>query len=62
MHYDCSRAMVSCSDLYSGSARGASDHAVFVYCRASKIASPESWDMYSLARRGRVIRLQCMTL
>jgi hypothetical protein len=33
-----------------------------VYGRAPKVASLGSWDMYSLALRGRVMGLQCMTL
>ena len=53
---------MSFSVLYSGSARDASGQSAFVYGRAPKIASLGSWDMYPLARRRRVIGLQCMTL
>ena len=53
---------MSYSALYSGSARDESGHAAFVYGRAPKIASLGSWDMYSLAPRGRAIGLQCVTL
>ena len=62
MYNACSRALVMCSVLYVGSARDASGHAVLVYGRAPKIASLGSWDMYSLALRGRVMGLQCITL
>ena len=51
-----------CSALYAGSAREASCHAVLAYGRAPKVASLGSWDMYSLALRGRVMGLQCITL
>ena len=54
--------MVSCFALYLGIARDASGQAVFVDGRSLKIASLGSWDMYSLARRGWVIGMQCMTL
>jgi len=62
MYNACSRAVVSCSALYDGIAKEASGHAVLVYGRAPKTASLGSWDMYSLAFRGRVMGLQCMTL
>ena len=62
LYNTCSRAIVNCSALYVGSAREASGSAVLVYGRAPKTASLESWDMYSLAPRGRVMGLQCMTL
>jgi len=58
----CSRAVVSRSAVYAGSAREASGQAVLVYGRAAKVASFGSGDMYSFALRGRVIGLQCMTL
>ncbi len=58
----CSSDVVICCVLYGGIAREASGHAVFVYGRAPKTASSGSWDMYSLALRGRVMGLQCMTL
>ncbi len=58
----CSRAVSSCSALYAGSAREASGHSVLVNGRAPKTASLGSWDMYSLALRGKVMGLQCMTL
>ncbi len=58
----CSRAVVSCSALYVGSAKGASGQAVIVYGRVPKTASLGSSDMYSFALRGRVMGLQCMTL
>jgi hypothetical protein len=58
----CSRAVVSCSALYASSAKEASCQAVLVYGRAPKVASLGTWDMYSLALRGRVTGLQCMTL
>ena len=54
--------MLSSSALYAGSAKEASGHAVLVYGRARKVASLGSWEMYSLALRGRVTELQCMTL
>jgi hypothetical protein len=53
---------VSCPALYASSARDASGQAVLVYGRAPKTASLGSWDMYSLARSGRVRGLRCMTL
>ncbi len=58
----CSRVVVRSSALYAGSANKASCHAVLVYGRDPKAASLGSWDMYSLALRGRVMGLQCMTL
>ena len=58
----CSRAVVSCSALYAEIAKEASAQAVLVYERAPKTASLGSWDMYSLALRGRVMGLQSMTL
>ena len=58
----CSRAVASCSALYVGSAKEASGQAVLVNGRAPKPASLGLWDMYSLALRGRVMGLQCMTL
>ena len=58
----CSKAVVSCSALYSGSARVASDQAILVYGRAPKTAFLGPWDVYSFALRGRVMGLQCMTL
>ena len=56
-----------CSAIYAGSAREAfareaSRQAVLVYGRALKVEYLGSWDMYSLALRGRVMGLQCMTL
>ena len=62
MYNAYSRAVVRCSDFYVGSAMEASGQAVLVYGRAPKVASLGSWDMYSLALRGRVMRLQCVTL
>ena len=53
---------MSCSALYAGSAREALGQEVLVYRRAPKTASLGSWDMYSLALRGRVMGLQCMAL
>jgi len=58
----CSRDVVRCSLLYVGSAKEALGSAVLVYGMASKIASLGSWDVYSLAIRGSVMGLQCMTL
>ena len=57
MYNACSRDVVSCSALYVGSAREASDQAVLVYGRAPKVPSLGSWDMYSIALRGRVMGL-----
>ena len=53
--------MTNCFDLYLGSESDASGQAFF-YGKAPKIASLDSWDMYSLNRRRRVMGLQCMTL
>ena len=39
MYNACTRVMVSCSALYVGSAKEASDQVVLVYGRAPKIAS-----------------------
>jgi hypothetical protein len=58
----CSRAVVSYSALYAGSARDASGQAVLVYRRALKSTSLGSWDTYSIAHSGRVRGLQRMTL
>ena len=58
----CSRVVIRCSALYAGNAMEASGQAVLVYGRAPKVASLGSWDMYSLALRGRVMGLQCITL
>ncbi len=58
----CYRAVVSCAALYAGRAREASSQAVLVCGRAPKVASLGSWDMFSLALRGRVMGLQCITL
>ena len=60
LYIACSRDVVRCSALYAGSAKEASGHAVSVYGRAPKVASLGSWDIYSLALRGRVMGLQCM--
>ena len=49
--------MVRSSALYAGSAREASDQTVLVNGRAPKFASLGSWDMHSLALRGRVMGL-----
>ena len=57
----CSSAVVKCSGLYPGSAREASRHAVFVNGRAPKSPSLGPWDMYSVARKGSVMGLQCIT-
>ena len=62
MYNACSRIVVSCSALYAGSARKASCQSVVVYGRAPKTASLGSWDMYFLARSGRVRGLKCMPL
>ncbi len=62
MYTACSRAVVRRSDVYAGSAREASGRAVLVYGKAPKVASFGSCDMYSLVLRGRVMRLQYMTL
>jgi hypothetical protein len=61
MYKACSRAVVSCSDLYSGSARDSYGQTDLAYERSAKIASLGSWDIYFLARTGRVMGLQCMT-
>ena len=61
MYNACSRAVVSCSAFYLGSARNASGQAVVVYGRAPKTASLGSRDMFSLARRGRAMGLQYRT-
>ncbi len=53
----CSSDVVICCVLYDGIAREASDHSVLVYGRDPKTASLGSWDMYSLALRGRVMGL-----
>ena len=58
----CSRVVVSCSALYASNAKEASGQAVLVYGRAPKTTSLGSWDMYSIALRGRVMGLHCMTL
>ena len=58
----CSSDVVICCDFHDSSAREASGHAVLVYGRAQKTASLGSCDLYSLALRGRVVRLQCMAL
>ena len=57
----CARAVVSWSALYSGRARDASGQVVLVYGRAPKTVPLGSWDIYSLARRGRFMGLKCMT-
>jgi len=62
LYIACSRAVVRCSALYVGSASEASGHAILVYGRAPNVAFLGSWDMYSLAPRGRVMGLQCITL
>ena len=62
MYSAWSRAVVRCLPLYTANAREASGQAVLVYGRAPKVASLGSWDMYSLALRGRVMGLQRMTL
>ena len=62
MYNACSRTLVRCSSLYASNTREASGQAVLVYERAPKVASLGSWDVYSLALRGRVIGMQCMTL
>ncbi len=54
--------MVKCSALYAGSASEASSQAVLVYGNAPKVISLGLWDMYSLALRGSVMGLQCITL
>ena len=43
MYNACSRAVVSCSALYAGSAKEASGQAVFVHGRAPKTASLGPW-------------------
>ena len=48
--------------MYSGRARDVPLHVDFVYERAPKAASLGSCEIYSLAWRGRMIGLQCMTL
>ena len=53
---------MSCSALHTGSARDASGHVALLYMRAPKTATLGSWDMYSLARSGRVRGLQCTPL
>ena len=58
----CSRVVVRRLALYVGSANEASCQANLVYGRAPKVASLGSRDIYSLALRGRVTGLQCMTL
>ena len=57
----CSSALVSLSGLNPGSARDASGQAVFVYGRAPNYASLGSCEIYSVALRGTVMGLQCMT-
>ena len=57
MYNACSRVVVRCSALYVGNAKEASGQAILVYGRAPKTASLGSWDMYSLALRGRVMGL-----
>ena len=54
--------MLSCSALYAGSAREASGQSVLVYGRAPRSVFLGSWDMYSLAHRGRVMGLECLPL
>ena len=54
--------MVRCSTLYVGNTRDASGQVVLVYGRAPKVEYLGSWDMYSIALRGRAIGLQCMNL
>ena len=54
--------MVKFSALYSGSASEAPGNAVLVYGIAPKVVSLGSWDIYSLALRGSVMGLQCITL
>ncbi len=58
----CYSAVFSFSALYSGRASDVPLHADLVYRRAPKAASLESCEIYALARRGRVMGLQCMTL
>ncbi len=58
----CSRVVIKWSALYVGRAREASGQAVLVYGIAPKVVSLGSWDIYSLALRGRVMGLQCITL
>ena len=62
LYIACSRVVASCFALYTGSAKEASGQAVLVYGRAPKAVSLGSWDMYSLALRGRVMGLQCMII
>ena len=58
----CSRACLSLSGVYSGSARDESGQAVWVYGVAPKQVSLGSCEMYVLARSGRLIGLQWITL
>ena len=58
----CSRVVVSCFALYDGSARKASGHTVLVNGIDPKTASLGSWDMYFIARSGRVRGFQCINL
>ncbi len=62
MYNACSSAMVICCAVNDDIAREASGRAVLLYGRAPKTASLGSWDLYSLAPRGRVMGLQFMTL
>ena len=50
------------SALYSGRASDLPFHADFVYGRAPKAASLGSCEIFSLARRGSMMGLQCMIL
>ena len=61
MYNACCRAVDSCSAVYVRSAKETSSQAALVYGRAPKTASLVSWDINSLALRGRVMRVQCMT-
>ena len=61
LYIACSSAVLSFSGLYSSRARDMPLHADFVYGRAPKAASLGSCEIYSLARRGRMMALQCMT-
>ncbi len=58
----CSSAVLRFSALYSGRASDVPLHADLVYGRAPKAPSLGSCEIYALARRGRMMGLQCMTL
>ena len=62
LYMACSSAFFRFSALYSGRASDVPLHADLVYGKAPKSVSLGSCEIYYLARRGRMIGLQCMTL